>query len=730
LCTIIKYISSLAHQIFISIFILSSSLLHANTINLDGYIDEEWNNAIRYELSYEIDPALNGKANLKTIALVKYDQENLYIGFKVYGDPEKLRGTFRSRDSAFNEDYIALILDPYNDNRINLGIGVSSMGSQLDWKHLSSRDDDASWNILFFSKVQTTDFGYTAELQIPFSELQFNEADVNVFRMGFLRKSYENGIPTLFTDFPIDPSLNCTFCKANKLVELKGIKKKNRKYFYPYLTGNKAGDRKSGEFKSDNGDMELGISGLYDISSSAFLEFTINPDFSQVEADASQIDVNETFALRFPEKRTFFLEGLDLLKNNLDTVYTRAINDPQNAIKLLKQNDESTLLFLTAVDENSPYQSSALYKSYLAKAGKSRVTIGRYKKTLPNVSNIGVLVTNRDYMDGGDSTLFQVDGKFNFLKYFSFEFDAAKSDTTEPNIQTIGTSDTFSKYTYELDGESFEGDSHNIRLSRDKNDFFIGARIKRVSEGFRADAGLIRQSAYKDVNFWTRKTFRYQDVIRLISLRASAQNRYDLETNKIRDRYEFAIRVETDKSFDFYIERKLDMSEQYYAYQFGKKYRDSYSFDYYPSEKWYFNIGGEFGDEIAYNIEEPIIAELKSFNNGIYYKPNDNLILGFNARYYELRNPITSEEIFSGSINKVTSTYSFNNDLSLKFMVEKNEFSDNYFVETLFKWTPNPYVIFYAGGAQYFNESLASKDHDLRLETSNIYLKFQYFYSY
>jgi len=701
----------------------------ASSIKLDGVIDSEWDKALTYELNYEIDPGLNAKATLKTTALVQYDEDYLYIGFKVYGEPSKLRGTFRARDTAFNEDFVALILDPYNDNRSNLAIGVSSMGSQLDWKHISNREEDISWNILYFSNVQLTDYGYSAELQIPFAELQFEEKEMNAFRIGFTRRSYENGIATLFTDFPIDTSLSCTFCTADKVIELKGIKKKNRRYFYPYFTANKAGNRDSGEFKSDNGDIAIGVSGLYDISSSALLEFTINPDFSQVEADAPQIDVNETFALRYPEKRTFFLEGLDLLRSNLDTVYTRSINDPQHAFKFIQQNESSTLFLLNAVDQNSPYQSSGLYRSYLTKAGKSNITIARYKKSLPNFSNVGLLVTNRDYAEGGKNTLLQVDGEFNFLKYYNLEFDAARSDVTEPNNHGIGTTDTFSRYTYELDGESFNGDSHHLRISRDKNDFFIGARLKKVGEGFRSDVGLIRQAAYKDANFWTRKAFRFEDSIRLISLRVSAQNRYDLEGNKIRDRNEYALRVETDKNFDFWIETKVDMSESYYQYQFGKKNRTNYSFDYYPSEQWYFNVGGEFGEEIAYSIDDPKIADLKSYNGGIYFKPNDNLILSANSRYYELKDQDTAEELFSGAINRVSSTYSFNNDLNFKVLIEKNEFRDNYFLETLFKWTPNPYIIFYAGGAQFFEESTFSKDHDLRLETSNIYIKFQYFYS-
>ena len=260
-------------------------------VTVDGKIDDEWKNAIVYELNYEINPSLNGKANLKTTAYIQYDADNLYIGFKVFGDPSKLRGTFRARDTAFNEDFVALILDPFNDNRVSLGIGVSSMGSQLDWKHISDREEDANWNILFFSKTQITDFGYTAELKIPFSELQFQEAPITKFRIGFTRKSFENGTATLFSDFTKDPSINCTFCMANKVLELVNIKNKKRNYIYPYFTANQSGDRQFGEFKSDNPNIEFGVSGLYDISSSSFIEYTVNPDFSQVEAEIGRAHV-------------------------------------------------------------------------------------------------------------------------------------------------------------------------------------------------------------------------------------------------------------------------------------------------------------------------------------------------------------------------------------------------------------------------------------------------------
>ena len=101
------------------LFIFCVLDISASSVKLDGVIDNEWDAALSYELNYEIDPGLNAKATLKATALVQYDEDYLYIGFKVYGEPSKLRGTFRARDTAFNEDYVTVMLDPYNDNRQN-----------------------------------------------------------------------------------------------------------------------------------------------------------------------------------------------------------------------------------------------------------------------------------------------------------------------------------------------------------------------------------------------------------------------------------------------------------------------------------------------------------------------------------------------------------------------------------------------------------------------------------
>ena len=126
------------------------------------------------------------------------------------------------------------------------------------------------------------------------------------------------------------------------------------------------------------------------------------------------------------EKRTFFLEGTDLLDTDLDTVYTRSINSPLNAIKFINQGDESSTLFLRAQDSASPYLAGGLYKSYSGDAGKSEVSILRSVRNFENQSNIGILMTNRDYHRGGHGRVVEVDGNLRFRDIYNLQFDFAR----------------------------------------------------------------------------------------------------------------------------------------------------------------------------------------------------------------------------------------------------------------------------------------------------------------
>ena len=700
-----------------------------NNIMLDGTLSsEEWNHASSYDLEYEVMPSRNTPAALKTTAYMKYDKKYLYIGIKAFGDPNKIRATLKNRDQTWNEDYVALMADPFRDGRYGVLIGVNALGVQLDEKHISSAGPDDSWNILFQSATAFQDDGYSAEFMIPFSELQLPDTEIQQWKIGFIRKSYQAGVQTVFASFKNLPAETCYACQADEEVLLGSPDEIYRSYLYPYIFINQFGNRPVKKFKVQNPDYEIGITGLYDLTRSSSIEYTINPDFSQIESDAPVIMENQTFALSYPEKRTFFLEGSELLKSDTQTVYTRSITNPLGAIKYTNQGENNSIYFLQATDTDSPYLAAGQYRSFLGNAGKSKVTIGRFKKNLGNKSHIGLIATNRDYQIGGSGSVVEFDSLINFLDDYILDLNYAKSDTQEGQIDFIGSEDTFAGRTYAMDGESFSGVAKNFRLRRAVDQSNWGVRFKDVSPTYRAHVGFVGRNDYKSRNYWYGRTYRSTGTIRRINFNWNNRNRLNYRNQKTQEFYQFRVELETDFNFTGQIEWQVKASEKFDDIQYGKQTEFEIRGQYHPSESFFTSFEIEKGDSIAYRIDNPEIGDATEYNLYNVFRFSDNFKIALGHRYSELKNKVTGEEFYAGEINRFEIDYQIDGALSTRTIIEKNDFSEDYFLEALIQWKPNPYTIFYAGGTQFYKEPNPFSDN-IRLETSQIYAKFQYFYN-
>ena len=700
-----------------------------NNIMLDGTLSpEEWNQASSYDLEYEVMPSRNTPAALKTTAYMKYDKKYLYIGIKAFGDPNKIRATLKNRDQTWNEDYVALMADPFRDGRYGVLIGVNALGVQLDEKHISSAGPDDSWNILFQSATAFQDDGYSAEFMIPFSELQLPDTEIQQWKIGFIRKSYQAGVQTVFASFKNLPAETCYACQADEEVLLGSPDEIYRSYLYPYIFINQFGNRPVKKFKVQNPDYEIGITGLYDLTRSSSIEYTINPDFSQIESDAPVIMENQTFAFSYPEKRTFFLEGSELLKSDTQTVYTRSITNPLGAIKYTNQGENNSIYFLQATDTDSPYLAAGQYRSFLGNAGKSKVTIGRFKKNLGNKSHIGLIATNRDYQIGGSGSVVEFDSLINFLDDYILDLNFAKSDTQEGQIDFIGSEDTFAGRTYAMDGESFSGVAKNFRLRRAVDQSNWGVRFKDVSPTYRAHVGFVGRNDYKSRNYWYGRTYRSTGTIRRINFNWNNRNRLNYRNQKTQEFYQFRVELETDFNFTGQIEWQVKASEKFDDIQYGKQTEFEIRGQYHPSESFFTSFEIEKGDAIAYRIDNPEIGDATEYNLYNVFRFSDNFKIALGHRYSELKNKVTGEEFYAGEINRFEIDYQIDGALSTRTIIEKNDFSEDYFLEALIQWKPNPYTIFYAGGTQFYKEPNPFSDN-IRLETSQIYAKFQYFYN-
>ena len=342
--------------------------------------------------------------------------------------------------------------------------------------------------------------------------------------------------------------------------------------------------------------------------------------------------------------------------------------------------------------------------------------------------DFGLIATNRDFHVGGSGSVVEFDSLINFLDDYVLDLNYARSDTQEGNINFIDTEDTFAGRTYAMDGESFSGTAKNFRLRWAVNGRNAGIRFSDVSPTYRAHVGFVGRNNYKYRNYWYGRTYRSQGTIRRISFNFNNRNRLSSKNEKVLEFYEFQVDLETNFNFTGTFEWQHKPSEKYNGIQYGQQRDIEIRGQYHPSERFYSSFKIEKGESIAYRIDNPEIGDSTEYNLYNVFRFSDNFKIALGHRYSELKNKVTGEEFYAGEINRFELDYQVDGALSTRTIIEKNDFSDDYFLEALIQWKPNPYTIFYAGGTQFYKEPNPFSGN-LRLETSQIYAKFQYFYN-
>jgi len=302
------------------------------TITIDGVLDEPvWQRAAQLTGFSQYQPVDSRPADEETTVLVWYSSDAIYFGVKAkeaHGDV--VRATNANRDNIGSEDQILILLDTYNDHRVAYMFGVNPLGVQQDGTRSdqfnaaggnSATGGDVGVNFLdgnvdlnpdyiYQSKGRLVPGGYEVEIRIPFSSLRYQDGDRQTWSLNVLRKVQHTGAQDSWT-----PALraNASFLiQSGTLSGLHDLRRGLVLELTPTTTLHASGapDSASGRWKYDNtgdlgGDLHWGI------TQSLTLNGTVNPDFSQVEADVGQITLNQRFELFYPEKRPFFLDGLE-----------------------------------------------------------------------------------------------------------------------------------------------------------------------------------------------------------------------------------------------------------------------------------------------------------------------------------------------------------------------------------------------------------------------------------
>lgn len=403
---------------------------------VDGRLtDAVWASAARLTGFFQYEPADAQPAVQPTEVRVFYTARALYFGIVAGIRPgANLNATVSNRDNILNDDRVLIYLDTFNDRRRAFVFGVNPFGIQLDGVRsegsgtagrMFGGGEDWSPDFNFESHGEVTDSGYVVEVRIPFKSLRFPPNNDQSWGLNVSRITPSSNTTDTWVD-----TRRASASFLAQTGTMRGIRDVERGIvteWQPFLTTALNGTRNSttGGFSRGNAKSDIGVNlrlGFPAVS----LDGTINPDFSQVESDVGQVTANERFALFIPEKRPFFLEGIELFSTPNQLVYTRQVVAPSVGAKLTGKVGRFGIAHLTALDDRPG--EDALFN------------ISRLRTDLGGNSVAGITLTDRRLGDHAN-TVVAADTRLVFARFYYFEAQAGQSRTSENG--SVSTSPMF-----------------------------------------------------------------------------------------------------------------------------------------------------------------------------------------------------------------------------------------------------------------------------------------------
>jgi hypothetical protein len=420
--------------------------LHTNIPpTIDGILDDPvWSQAPSETGFKTWQPDFGKDMQEKTIVYYAYDRENLYFAYRCYDrEPAKIKASITARDNIRYDDWICLNLDTFNDQQSLYALYVNPLGIQGDAR-FEGNQEDHTIDVVWYSAGRIDAEGYTVEVRIPFKSLRYRSREPVemgiIFERNISRFSESGTYPAL------DPARGLDFLNVTRPLHFTDIKHYTLLELLPAFTYGRDSQINRGTMEPQKARSDLSLTAKYGLTSQLILDGTINPDFSQVESDAGQVDFNLRYALFYPEKRPFFLEGREKFTlaateqgNPLESVvHTRTIVDPLLGFKLNgKMGPRDTIASIYAMDE----LASGSQEDY------AHVTIVRYKHALSGDSFVGGVWTGRfegpkyNVVAGSDGFI-----RINPSSFFAYQALASQTKGADGNDEVEGHALNFLYY--------------------------------------------------------------------------------------------------------------------------------------------------------------------------------------------------------------------------------------------------------------------------------------------
>jgi Carbohydrate family 9 binding domain-like/Domain of unknown function (DUF5916) len=735
---------------------------------IDGKLEEEvWQKAVVLKDFYQIQPGDNVPPSRPTEVLLGFDPKFLYIAFKATDEPDKVRATVAKRDNIFQDDNVGFFLDTFNDKRKAFEVFFNPFGIQADGVLTEGRGEDFNVDLLMESKGIVHETGFNVEIAIPFKSLRFEAGKGKLWGAHFFRriKRFENEMDSWM---PFSRSIDSNLSQAGHLTGLEGISVERTIELIPSLTLSqnsrfvpaltpleRAID--PGRIVNEPLRLDLGLTAKFIPSSAVTVDLAINPDFAQVEADQLVVTANQRFPIFFPEKRPFFLEGIDIFQTPITAVHTRAIVDPDVAVKTTGKLGRNTFGLMVASDNgpgnlnaddrgalNSCLDLRRVKPTEVCKAERfvdknAYIGVLRLKRDVGKENSIGMLATSYNFIEKHNQVL-GVDGRFRLDKQTTisgqllgttsrnFFFDPDDGVNRYRTGNGFGYSGDYNvsgrNWGYELYSEGFTQDYRaDVGFVQRTNSNFTFGSLRYNSDPNPKKKIIsyhIHNSSHIDYD-WQGRMYAWEteSLVELSLPRSSWVGMwYEPGYERVFD-HEFGATREAkpcnpfsagdDKCTFFGESNERSSSKQHLSFYAGSSYSKKIQFNAQVTQRWgHFDF--DFGNGSKYPRVSPAAlllgekapldpgrGKLLQFNGSLTYQPTNELRTSFSINSQRLRRYDTGRVAFNVNILTARGTYQFSKATFARLILDYNTLNSRLRSQALLGWTPSPGTAFYAG---------------------------------
>ena len=708
---------------------------------IDGRLDDPiWRTAARITDFFQQKPLEGAPASEKTEVYVAYDSGTLYFGIHAhYSDLKLIRANHVDRDQTGRDDTVRVYIDPFLDQQRAYVFSVNGYGIQSDAVlrgtdatsggvlgavtagrrsaskpptlldrlkpppapenhtsgavNRSGAPGDASWDALFDSGGRLVEDGWTAEMAIPFKSLRYpSRAAGEAHRWGFQIERTIDSKDESVVWAPISRNVMGMLRQMGVLEGMTNLSTSRNFELLPTFTAISARkfDALTGTYK-DAGQPEAAINAKYGITPNLTFDVTYNPDFSQIESDRPQIEVNERFPVFYPELRPFFLEGQEIYQiaapAPLAVVHTRTVVDPRYGAKLTGKVGKTSVGFLVANDQ-APGKVDDRSDPTFDRTAKT--VLGRVRYDLYSESYVGVIVTDREFLDSY-SRLTGVDTVLRIGANHRFRATALAGDRRS----TTGSRRT--------------GSLFDVNLRKEGRHLAYDVSHNEIQPDFGTDLGFVQRTDQKQSSATVSYRWWPQNWIINWDPRVQYLRNYDyqgvLQDESVVGRlnFQFAKNISAYGQINRDIERYRDIAFDKSRWNAGASVN--------TSRRVSVAVAFQRGDQIRF-IDNPFLGTDRQFNLLVSARPFSRLQseITMNARQFvDLR---TNSELFDVRLYRARTTYQFTNRLLLRNIIEIDTFEKAKGGNLLATYRVNAGTVFFVGYDDHYGLERESHVHD------------------